>query len=93
MHIRRFFNATCWTIKVLEILDKIFNSITFLKGHLSEFLIIIFKGSGFYETDYRSSSYHEAAKKEKDAAAAAPKKSESKDSKTDSKPKGKTKSK
>lgn len=27
---------------------------------------IIFKGSGFYETDYRSSSYTEAAKKEKE---------------------------
>jgi putative FmdB family regulatory protein len=26
---------------------------------------IIFKGSGFYQTDYRSSSYREAAKKEK----------------------------
>jgi putative FmdB family regulatory protein len=25
---------------------------------------IIFKGSGFYQTDYRSSSYQEAAKKE-----------------------------
>jgi len=28
---------------------------------------IIFKGSGFYETDYRSKSYTEAAKKEKTA--------------------------
>ena len=25
---------------------------------------IIFKGSGFYQTDYRSKSYHDAAKKE-----------------------------
>src|SRR3989338_8632350 len=25
---------------------------------------ILFKGSGFYQTDYRSKSYHEAAKKE-----------------------------
>lgn len=29
---------------------------------------IIFKGSGFYQTDYRSSSYKEAEKKEKSAA-------------------------
>ena len=29
---------------------------------------IIFKGGGFYETDYRSSSYKEGQKKEKDAA-------------------------
>ena len=25
---------------------------------------ILFKGSGFYQTDYRSSQYHEAAKKD-----------------------------
>ncbi len=29
---------------------------------------IIFKGSGFYETDYRSDSYKKQAKKEADAA-------------------------
>jgi putative FmdB family regulatory protein len=29
---------------------------------------IIFKGSGFYETDYRSESYKKAAKAEQDAA-------------------------
>ena len=29
---------------------------------------IIFKGSGFYETDYRSDSYKKAAKAEKDSA-------------------------
>ena len=29
---------------------------------------IIFKGSGFYETDYRSDSYKNAAKKESDSA-------------------------
>jgi putative FmdB family regulatory protein len=28
---------------------------------------ILFKGSGFYETDYRSDSYKQAAKAEKDA--------------------------
>jgi putative FmdB family regulatory protein len=32
---------------------------------------IIFKGSGFYQTDYRSSAYHEKAKAEKQPAAAA----------------------
>ncbi len=41
---------------------------------------IIFKGSGFYQTDYRSESYKKAAKAE--AEAASPKK----DSKSDSKP-------
>jgi len=42
---------------------------------------LIFKGSGFYETDYRSPSYQEAAKKEqgggkesKDGGESAPKK-------------------
>jgi putative FmdB family regulatory protein len=29
---------------------------------------VIFKGSGFYETDYRSKSYKDAAKKDKEAA-------------------------
>jgi len=29
---------------------------------------VLFKGSGFYATDYRSSSYKEGAKKEKGAA-------------------------
>jgi putative FmdB family regulatory protein len=37
---------------------------------------LIFKGSGFYITDYRSDSYKEAAKK--DSSAAAPAASESK---------------
>ena len=32
---------------------------------------LIFKGSGFYTTDYRSSSYKEAAKKDAHATAAA----------------------
>ncbi len=31
---------------------------------------IIFKGSGFYETDYRSDSYKKAAKAEKEGASA-----------------------
>ena len=33
---------------------------------------IIFKGSGFYQTDYRSSKYQEAAKKDKPASDAKP---------------------
>ena len=33
---------------------------------------LIFKGSGFYATDYRSSSYKEAAKKDAPATAGAP---------------------
>ncbi len=31
---------------------------------------VLFKGSGFYQTDYRSSSWTEGAKKEKPASAA-----------------------
>lgn len=38
---------------------------------------IIFKGSGFYETDYRSSDYKEAAKKDKESASPAAASSES----------------
>lgn len=45
---------------------------------------IVFKGSGFYETDYRSESYKAGAEKEKKAQE---KKTESKDSKKDSKSK------
>jgi putative FmdB family regulatory protein len=44
---------------------------------------LLFKGSGFYITDYRSEKYKEAAKKDS-APAASP--SDSKSSKTDSKP-------
>lgn len=39
---------------------------------------IIFKGSGFYETDYRSDSYKSGAKKEKEASKKADKKKEKK---------------
>lgn len=42
---------------------------------------IIFKGSGFYETDYRSESYKKSAKAEKDAASG-----KKDDSKSDKKP-------
>ncbi len=40
---------------------------------------IVFKGSGFYQTDYRSDSYKKSAKAEKDAASGG-KKSKKKDS-------------
>ena len=47
---------------------------------------IIFKGSGFYETDYRSNSYKEAAKKEKESSTkGSPDSSKSPDKKSDSK--------
>jgi len=59
---------------------------------------VIFKGSGFYETDYRSKSYND--EKEKDKKAAEPKKEEKKskdkpkekkaEKKAESKPKGKS---
>ena len=60
---------------------------------------LIFKGSGFYITDYRSESYKEAAKKE--SSAAAPPSSDSKPSsetkaapaKTEVKPKTESKTK
>jgi putative FmdB family regulatory protein len=42
---------------------------------------IIFKGSGFYITDYRSKAYQEAAKKEAPASAATEKPSGGKESK------------
>jgi len=38
-------------------------------------LALIFKGSGFYQTDYRSESYLKAAKKEKESSKATDKKS------------------
>ena len=40
---------------------------------------ILFKGSGFYQTDYRSSGYKESAKKDSSTPSEAPKKSASKD--------------
>ena len=43
---------------------------------------IIFKGSGFYITDYRSKAYKEAAKKEAPASASTDKSSSGKESKT-----------
>ena len=52
---------------------------------------IIFKGSGFYETDYRKDSYKSAEKADKEAATKADAKPDAKadakpDAKTDSKP-------
>ena len=41
---------------------------------------VIFKGNGFYETDYRSDSYKKAARAEKDAVTGGNGKSESKKS-------------
>lgn len=47
---------------------------------------IIFKGSGFYQTDYRSSSYNKAAEADKTAQAESTKSSDTSASKSDSKP-------
>jgi putative FmdB family regulatory protein len=41
---------------------------------------LIFKGSGFYSTDYRSAGYKESAKKESGSSESAPAKSEPKKS-------------
>ncbi len=54
---------------------------------------VIFKGSGFYETDYRSDSYNKAAKADKEATTGNTEtksdstKSETADKKTEAKPK------
>ena len=50
---------------------------------------IIFKGSGFYQTDYRSESYKKAAKAEADAVSGNGKKDKSEDKKKTSEPKSK----
>lgn len=55
---------------------------------------VVFKGSGFYQTDYRSDSYKKAAAAEKPASSDSGSKSESKsetksEPKSDSKPKEK----
>jgi putative FmdB family regulatory protein len=55
---------------------------------------ILFKGSGFYETDYRSESYKKAAKAEQDAGgkpAAAPASTNGTSSSTSDTPKTETK--
>ncbi len=53
---------------------------------------VIFKGSGFYQTDYRSDSYHKAAEKEKSAAKPKPAKDSTKDKPASSKANDKKKS-
>jgi len=45
---------------------------------------VIFKGSGFYQTDYRSDSYKQAAEKESGAAKGGDKKPEKTEAKTSS---------
>jgi putative FmdB family regulatory protein len=52
---------------------------------------LIFKGSGFYITDYRSDSYKEAAKKEAPATSSGGEKSATPKEPTKSPPPGKTK--
>ncbi len=55
---------------------------------------IIFRGSGFYQTDYRSDSYKKAAEADTKSQSSSDSKSESKsESKSDSKSTGKGKSK
>jgi len=58
---------------------------------------IIFKGSGFYQTDYRSESYQKAVKSEKDKAETKTEKTETKakdkDTKSGKKAKAKTETK
>jgi len=46
---------------------------------------IIFKGSGFYQTDYRSSAYNKAAEADKTAQSESTKASDSSSTKSDSK--------
>ena len=47
---------------------------------------VIFKGGGFYQTDYRSESYKQGAKKESEASAPKKKESSTKESSGGSKP-------
>ncbi len=54
---------------------------------------IIFKGSGFYETDYRSENYKTGQKKDKTSSSDTKTKDKAKDSVTDKKTKQKTKNK
>ena len=53
---------------------------------------LIFKGSGFYITDYRSEGYKESAKKDKNASSDKSEKSKKKEKKTDTSSESKTKS-
>lgn len=46
---------------------------------------IIFKGTGFYETDYRSESYKKGAKADKDSSSSSPAKKSDSDTSSSSK--------
>lgn len=48
---------------------------------------VMFKGSGFYQTDYRSDSYKQAAKKDSSKASESTAKDSTKASKSEAKPK------
>ena len=48
---------------------------------------VIFKGSGFYQTDYRSDSYKKVAKADKETTKKDDKKTQTKETKADKKPK------
>ena len=52
-----------------------------LKRLLGAGAAIIFKGSGFYATDYRSAGYKDAAKKDKEAGGDKPSEKKSSDAK------------
>lgn len=67
-----------------------------VKKQISAGAGLIFKGSGFYITDYRSEKYKEAAKKDSSAASpssSSSEKSASKSTGSDSKPAAKSESK
>ncbi len=51
---------------------------------------VMFKGSGFYQTDYRSDSYKKAAEADKTKSAATPDSSTSSDKSSSNKPEPKT---
>ena len=53
---------------------------------------LIFKGSGFYATDYRSEGYKESAKKDKDSSSGKSDKNDKKEKKTDTSSESKSKS-
>ena len=57
-----------------------------LRRKISGGAAILFKGSGFYQTDYRSESYKKGEKADKASEPAAPKPSDSSSSSTSSSP-------
>jgi putative FmdB family regulatory protein len=86
----QFQSITAGTLRICPKCDK-----RGLKRLIGAGAGVIFKGSGFYETDYRSESYKKAEKKEKDSTDTKSKKkepkTEAKDKKTDKKAKPGTK--